>query len=78
MRRAGMLHRGGRVEAVSKEDTAREANEDAAFRRKQMPAPVFEMGSGAHLAFTTKPSFGIASHSSGPLITRSQSPAFLR
>jgi hypothetical protein len=25
----------------SKEDTAREADEDAAFRRKQMPAPVF-------------------------------------
>jgi hypothetical protein len=45
MRRAGTLHQGGRAEAVSKEDTAREANEDAAFRRKQMPAPVFEMGS---------------------------------
>jgi hypothetical protein len=51
MRRAGTLHRGGRAEAVSKEDTAREANEDAAFRRKQMPTPVFEMGSNRRPQF---------------------------
>jgi hypothetical protein len=54
MRPAGMLHRGGRAEAVSKEDTAREANEFRCVsgRRKQMPAPVFEMGSWrSHLRF---------------------------